>query len=49
LCGNLSILYHPRWPVLKKVVREKYLSEIKLRQAYNYMLFNCDELRPFIQ
>jgi hypothetical protein len=30
-------------------VRRRYLTEIDFRQAYNYVLFNCDELRPFIQ
>jgi hypothetical protein len=33
----------------KNVVRGRYLSEIEFKQAHNYVLFNCDELRPFIQ
>jgi hypothetical protein len=28
---------------------KKILSDIKFRQAHNYMLFNCDELRHFVQ
>jgi len=32
----------------KNVVRGRYLSEIEFRQAHNYVLFNCDELRLFI-
>jgi hypothetical protein len=47
--GNLSILSNPGWPTSKNVVRERYLSEIKFKQAHNYVLFNCNELRPFIQ
>jgi hypothetical protein len=45
---NLSIFSNPGWPTPKNVVRGRYLSEIKFRQAHNYVLFNCDELRPFI-
>jgi hypothetical protein len=33
----------------QKVLRGKYLKKIKFRHAHNYMLFNCDELRSFIQ
>jgi hypothetical protein len=45
---NLSIFSHPRLPVPKNVVRRRYLIEIKFRQAHNFVLFNCDELKPFI-
>jgi hypothetical protein len=45
---NLSIFSNPGRPTPKNVVRGRYLLEIKFRQAYNYVLFNCDELRPFI-
>jgi len=27
----------------------RYLIEIEFKQALKYILFNCDELRPFIQ
>jgi hypothetical protein len=47
--GNLSIFSNPGWPTPKNVVRGRYLSEIKFIQAHNYVIFNCDELRSFIQ
>ena len=47
--GNLLIFFNPGRPTPKNVVRERYLSEIEFRQAHNYVLFNCDELKPFIQ
>jgi hypothetical protein len=47
--GNLLIFFNPERPTPKNVVRERYLSEIEFRQAHNYVLFNCDELKPFIQ
>ena len=46
--GNLSILSNPGWPTPKNVVRGTYLSEIEFKQAHNYVLFNYNELRPFI-
>jgi hypothetical protein len=46
---NLLIFSNPRRPTSKNVVRGRYLSEIEFRQAHNYVLFNCDELRPFIK
>jgi len=46
---NLSIFSNPGRPAPKNVVRGRYLSEIEFRQAHNYVLFNCDELGPFIQ
>jgi hypothetical protein len=46
---NLSIFSNPRQPTPKNVVRGRYLPEIEFRQAHNYVLFNFDELRPFIQ
>jgi hypothetical protein len=49
LSENLSIFSHPGRPVKKKVVRGRYLIKIKFRHAYNYMLFNCDELKLFIK
>jgi hypothetical protein len=36
-------------PHLKNVARGRYLSEIEFKQAHNYVLFNYDELRFFIQ
>jgi len=47
--GNLSIFFNPRRPTPKNAVRGRYLSEIEFRQAHNYILFNYDELRPFIK
>jgi hypothetical protein len=47
--GNLSIFFNPRQPTPKNAVRERYLSKIEFRQSQNYVLFNYDELRPFIQ
>ncbi|KAL9397384.1 hypothetical protein Peur_011637 [Populus x canadensis] len=46
--GNLEIFSNPGRPVPKNDVRGRYLFEIEFRQAYNYVLFNYDELRPFI-
>ena len=46
---NLSIFSNPGWPTHKNAVRGRYLSEIEFKQAHNYVLFNCDELRSFIQ
>jgi hypothetical protein len=47
--GNLLIFSNPGRPTPKNVVRGRYLSEIEFRQAHNYVLFNCNELRPFIK
>jgi hypothetical protein len=47
--GNLSIFSNTGRPIPKNAVRGRYLSEIEIKQAHNYVLFNCDELRPFIQ
>jgi len=47
--GNLSIFSNPRWPTPQNAIRERYLSEIKFRQAHNYILLNYDKLRPFIK
>ena len=47
--GNLSIFSNTGRPIPKNAVRGRYLSEIEFKQAHNYVLFNCDELRPFIQ
>jgi hypothetical protein len=47
--SSLSIFFNPGQPTPKNVVRGRYLSEIEFRQAHNYVLFNCDELRPFIK
>jgi len=46
--GNLLIFSNPGRPTPKNAVRGRYLSKIEFRQAHNYVLFNCDELRPFI-
>jgi len=46
---NLSIFFNPRRPTPKNAVRGRYLFEIEFRQAHNYILFNYDELRPFIK
>jgi len=47
--GNLSIFFNIGRPTPKNAIKERYLSEIEFRQAYNYVLFNCNELRPFIK
>jgi len=47
--GNLSIFCNPGRPTPKNTIKGRYLSEIEFRQAHNYALFNCDELRPFIK
>jgi hypothetical protein len=47
--GNLSVFSNSEQPISKNIVRGRYLSKIKFTQAHNYVLFNCDELRPFIQ
>jgi len=47
--GNLSIISNLGRPTPKNTVRGRYLSEIEFKQTHNYVLFNCDELRPFIQ
>jgi len=47
--GNLSIFFDPGRLTPKNAVRGRYLSEIEFRQAHNYVLFNCGELRPFIK
>ena len=46
--GNLSIFSNPGQPTPKNVIKGRYLPEIEFRQAHNYVLFNFDELRPFI-
>ena len=46
---NLSIFSNPGRPTPTNAARGRYLSEIEFRQAHNYVLFNCDELRPFIK
>jgi hypothetical protein len=47
--GNLSIFYHLDWLLSKNVVSIRYLTDIKFRQAYNYVIFNCDKMRHFIK
>ena len=47
--GNLSIFSNPERPTPKNAVRGRYLSKIEFRQAHNCVIFNCDELRPFIK
>jgi len=47
--GNLSIFFNIGRPTPKNAIKERYLSEIEFRQAYNYVLFNCNELRLFIK
>jgi len=46
---NLSIFSNHRRPTPKNAIRGRYLSEIEFQQAHNCVLFNCDELRPFIK
>jgi hypothetical protein len=47
--GNLSIFFNTGRPAQKNCVRGRYLSKMEFRQAHNYVLFNYDELRLFIQ
>ena len=47
--GNLSIFSNSGRPAPKNAMKGRYLFEIKFRQAHNYVLFNYDKLRPFIQ
>jgi len=47
--GKLSIFSYLGWPTPKNVIRKRYLSKIEFRQGHNYVLFNYDKLRPFIQ
>jgi hypothetical protein len=49
LSRNLLIFSNPGRPTPKNIVRGRYLFEIEFKQTHNYMLFNCDELRPFIK
>jgi hypothetical protein len=44
----LSIFSNPRQPIPKNAIRGRYLFEIEFKQAHNYVLFNYNELRPFI-
>jgi hypothetical protein len=44
LGGNLSIFSNPGRPTPKNVVKGRYLSEMKFRQAHNYIIFNYHEL-----
>jgi hypothetical protein len=45
---NFSILFDPDRPLSNNVVSIRYLKNIQFRQTNNYMLFNYDELRPFV-
>jgi len=45
---NLSIFSHLGQPIPKNVIRGRCLIKIEFKQAYNYVLFNYDEMRPFI-
>ena len=47
--GNLLIFSNLGQHTHKNAVRGRYLSEIEFRQTHNYVLFNCNELRPFIK
>jgi hypothetical protein len=49
LSRNLLIFSNLGRPTPKNVVRGRYLFEIEFKQTHNYMLFNCDALRPFIK
>jgi hypothetical protein len=31
------------WSLLKNAISIKYLTDIEIKQAYNYVLFNCDD------
>ena len=50
LSVDLSIFSHSkRLLYIKKTMRERYLTKTKFRHAHNFMLFNYDKLRLFIQ
>jgi len=41
--GNLSIFF-PYWLIIVEECNfKKYLTDIEIKQAYNYVLFNCDD------
>ena len=41
--GNLSIFF-PYWLIIIEECNfKKYLIDIEIKQAYNYVLFNCDD------
>jgi len=46
---HLSIFSHPGRLVPKTIEGKILEKKIKSRHAHNYILFNCDELRSFIQ
>jgi hypothetical protein len=48
LSENLSIFSHSGSPVPKNATRRRYLIEIEFGQTHNYVVFNYNELRPFI-
>ena len=48
LSANLSLFSHIGQLIPKNIAGRSCLSETKFRQVYNYMFFNHDELRPFI-
>ena len=45
---NLLIFSNPRWLASKNAARKRYLSKREFKLVHNYVLFNCNELRPFI-
>jgi hypothetical protein len=34
--------------LLKNAISRIYLIDIEFKKPHNYMLFNCDELKPFV-
>jgi hypothetical protein len=49
LSENFSIFSHLGWSVPKNTLRRRYLTKTKFKHVYNYVLFDCDKLRHFIQ
>jgi len=47
--GNVSIFSNFRWSLSKNTASRRYLTNIELKKkTHNYMLFNYNELRPFV-
>ena len=47
-CGQLSIFSYPRRKLSKKFYRRQ-LSQEEMKIAHNYVIFNCQELKPYME
>jgi hypothetical protein len=43
LVGIYQYFFPIGWSLLKNAISIKYLTDIEIKQAYNYVLFNCDD------